>query len=581
MKKILFVAAIIGLIGQCECVQNEINEKNVHKIGWNSVSPELGHIRVMADMVAKGKLDANHESVQRLMEKILYGAEKWYLSKEYALLINELLNTPLLLGKWEPQILSVLREKREAGNFYAAMILHKRRYPQCKHNCDISEDPQNILWPKYFRGLCPKLSDEEAEFCMDFLCHHSVNENKSLEIAELIEILKNTSEAVSKYPNLIKKLTGIEDEKKRLAANEYKPTDGSLSFVKRLDLGLNPKIPEDEETRIRLVDDALKTMLNNPSSYSVYVLQRLMQIPNFVPDGMKFQIIRVLKVLEGDGNIDAIKLLYSYTHNGEEMPQEKVEDLWNIFVSKAERIKKEELDTSDIDNEYAEWLREDFISSSYFNSLYYNAHNTEAIEELYYATHDEGKYVEWFRNDPLSEESSDVIEWFRSNSDKLLHFQSLYSQVQNHDDINAIKLLYSYIHNKEEMTGDEEYKKWFQDNSDKLSDFHALCSQAQNYNVEIIEALYSYVEESCPLPGYYLTREQYIEWFQKSSPEYLIDKFRPTKNDASDDNFWPSEDEAYDKWRESKDGNFQVQKFSRIIPSNIGNKIEPNRETNH
>ncbi|MDR1236022.1 MAG: hypothetical protein LBJ96_03365 [Holosporaceae bacterium] len=138
MKKVLFVAMIMGFVWQCECVQDEINEDNIYKTDWNFVNPKPAHIHVVAKMVEKGSLNPRHELVQGLIERILSEIKNWYLSKEEALLVNELLNTsllfgdnksldiPELLGNWEFQMLSMLREKRDAGNFYAATIYPSR-----------------------------------------------------------------------------------------------------------------------------------------------------------------------------------------------------------------------------------------------------------------------------------------------------------------------------------------------------------------------------------------------------------------------------------------------------------------------
>ncbi|MDR1907343.1 MAG: hypothetical protein LBQ43_00585, partial [Holosporales bacterium] len=83
-----------------------------------------------------------------------------------------------------------------------------------------------------------------------------------------------------------------------------------------------------------IVDNALKTVLDSPSEQSLHVLRFIMKYPKLAIqiEAMKYRIMRILKILEGDGYIDATKLIYEWTHDWNAMPQEMAEKLNRIVV---------------------------------------------------------------------------------------------------------------------------------------------------------------------------------------------------------------------------------------------------------
>ncbi|MDR1334457.1 MAG: hypothetical protein LBJ71_04520, partial [Holosporaceae bacterium] len=439
MKKKLFVAAIMmGIVGQSECVQDEINENNVHKIRNFWVSPEPGHIRVLAEMMRRGESsDKVGKSLEKLVQKIFDGARR-ELSEANAFLISSLLNALELREDWKVRMLLMLQEKRREENSFAAMILHKKKCPQCE--CDIFRDQHSVLTVRkasYFKALFPDLSDKEAEFCTDFLCPRldyglelRISGNTAQAIIELIKFLVKAGKVGDWKLNLVRKLTrdvnlryspecvasfsqimiecamGKVDEavellqgfssnweldevslkdavtRWRLENEEYTRSD-SKGFVEWLDLGVKMRTPvkilTNEYRKRSLIDDAMKNSLENSSPDSIYVLQRLALLPGFMPDKMKFQLIRVLKVLEGDGNVNAIKLLYSYTHNGEEMPKEEVQKLRDMSITNREQIREKMLDLSQSDKEYNDWFQDDLFRLVY---RYNNPHGKAYDEWL-------------------------------------------------------------------------------------------------------------------------------------------------------------------------------------------------------
>ncbi|MDR1236423.1 MAG: hypothetical protein LBJ96_05470 [Holosporaceae bacterium] len=82
-----------------------------------------------------------------------------------------------------------------------------------------------------------------------------------------------------------------------------------------------------QNKRREYIEFALRIVLKVPSPENVAFLKRMII---HMPADMYFQVTRALKILEGDGNIEAIKLLYSHTHDGEEMPEEEVRKLDGI-----------------------------------------------------------------------------------------------------------------------------------------------------------------------------------------------------------------------------------------------------------
>ncbi|MDR1236424.1 MAG: hypothetical protein LBJ96_05475 [Holosporaceae bacterium] len=83
-----------------------------------------------------------------------------------------------------------------------------------------------------------------------------------------------------------------------------------------------------EDIRRKLIDFTLRVVLQVPSPKNVIFLKEMLI---HMPADMYFKVIRVLKVLEGDGNIEGAKLLYFYIHNETEMPPNEIEKLRGLL----------------------------------------------------------------------------------------------------------------------------------------------------------------------------------------------------------------------------------------------------------